>query len=155
MYRPALFLVKIYWRIFKPVTLGARIMLVTEEKVFLVQPRTLNYWNIPGGGIGKHESPEQGALRELFEETGIRSDKADYLLGTYTSSDEGKRDTVYIFIKKVREEFVAVSDIEIGQSGWFYFGELPEGTTSRTKMRIQEYLAGKRDINGLLKELHI
>jgi len=27
-------------------------------------------WNFPGGGIEKHESPEQACIRELYEETG-------------------------------------------------------------------------------------
>ena len=31
------------------------------------------WWEIPGGGINHGESSEQAALRELYEETGIRS----------------------------------------------------------------------------------
>ncbi len=29
-------------------------------------------WITPGGGVDDHESHEQGAIRELFEETGLR-----------------------------------------------------------------------------------
>lgn len=155
LYKTALFIMKLYWRVFKPKTYGARIILVTDTKVFLVQPRTTNFWNIPGGGIGKKEDPESGALRELYEETKIKIDSTDYLLGTYTSSDEGKHDTIYFFVKKLDSELIAKPDVEIGQAGWFAFGQLPEGTTARTKMRIQEYLDGGKNKKGSYHDLYI
>ncbi len=155
IYGITLFLVRIYWRVFKPQTRGAKLFLVTDTKIFLVQPRTMSYWSFPGGGINKNESPEQAVIRELYEEVGIRIDSIDYLLGTYTTSDEGKRDTVYLFVKKVDQELAAYPDMEIGRAGWFGFDHLPEGVTSRVRMRIQEYQAGKRDIYGLYKDLHI
>lgn len=37
-------------------------------------------WTMPGGGIELHESPEQGAVREVLEETGYRVE-LDALLG--------------------------------------------------------------------------
>ena len=30
------------------------------------------YWDIPGGGVEKGELPRDGALRECFEEAGVR-----------------------------------------------------------------------------------
>ncbi len=155
IYKTAYIIIRVYWRVFKPVTHGARILLVTDTKILLVQPRALKYWNIPGGGIKRKENPEQGAIRELYEETGIKIDSVDYLLGTYISSDEGKHDTIYFYIKRVEQELSTQNDIEIGNSGWFHFDQLPDGTTSRTKMRIQEYLEGMRNIEGLYKELHL
>jgi 8-oxo-dGTP pyrophosphatase MutT (NUDIX family) len=155
LYKTMLGIAKIYWKIFKPVTAGARIILVTDKKILLVQPRTLNYWNLPGGGMHKNEDPEKTAIREIYEEIGIEIDSVDFLLGTYISSDEGKRDTVYIFVKKVQNELLLHPDIEIGRAQWFEFGNLPAEVTPRTKMRITEYLAGKKNIKGLFKELHL
>lgn len=146
---------RIYWKVFKPITHGARILIVTDTKVLLVQPRTLNYWNLPGGGMHQNEDPEKAAIREIYEEIGIEIDSVDFLLGTYTSSDEGKRDTVYIFVKKVSTELSPHPDIEIGRAQWFDFNNLPEGVTSRTLMRIKEYLSGKKNITGLFKEFHL
>lgn len=149
LYKTLLFFARIYWRIFKPVTYGARIMIICKNKILLVQPRTLKYWNLPGGGINKKEGPEKGALREIREELGIKLDKADYLLGTYTSNAEGKKDTVYIFVKKIEEEIVPKIDIEIGQAGYFNIESLPETTTKPTKYRIQEFLSNQKNLSGL------
>jgi 8-oxo-dGTP pyrophosphatase MutT (NUDIX family) len=69
IYATLLFLVKFYWKLFKPETFGARIILIQDKKVLLVQHRNSKFWNLPGGGIKKNENPETGTLRELFEET--------------------------------------------------------------------------------------
>ncbi len=39
----------------------------------LVQNELQNRWQMPQGGIDKHEDPKAAALRELYEETGVRS----------------------------------------------------------------------------------
>lgn len=148
LYRIALFGARIYWRVFKPVTYGARIILVCNNKILLVQPCTLLYWNLPGGGINKNESPEAGAIRELHEELGIKIDKADYLLGTYTSNAEGKKDTIYIFVKNINTEIVPKVQIEIGNAGYFDINELPENVTKPTKFRIDEHQKGLKNISG-------
>jgi 8-oxo-dGTP pyrophosphatase MutT (NUDIX family) len=35
------------------------------------------YWNTPGGGVEPHETYQQAAQRELWEETGITTDQID------------------------------------------------------------------------------
>jgi 8-oxo-dGTP pyrophosphatase MutT (NUDIX family) len=41
-----------------------------RKEVLLVKRRDIPVWVIPGGGLDPHESPSQGAERELLEETG-------------------------------------------------------------------------------------
>jgi putative (di)nucleoside polyphosphate hydrolase len=41
----------------------------------LVQQETERRWQMPQGGIDEHEDAEAAALRELYEETGVRSVK--------------------------------------------------------------------------------
>lgn len=39
-------------------------------------------WQMPQGGIDKGESPKEAALRELFEETGVRADLVEKIAKT-------------------------------------------------------------------------
>jgi len=61
---------------------GAGVMLVNREgKVFVAQrlDSTLEAWQMPQGGLDEGEDPEDGALRELEEETGITRDKVEVI----------------------------------------------------------------------------
>lgn len=48
-------------------------LLNSDDKVFVAQrlDNSLDAWQMPQGGLDKGESPRDGALRELEEETGI------------------------------------------------------------------------------------
>lgn len=148
LYSCALGCARIYWRVVRPTTFGARVILISNNKVLLVQPRRARYWNLPGGGIKKNETPEQGALRELYEETGIHINKTDYILGTYYSQREGKRDTVTIVVVHTDSTHVPKLEIEIQQAVWFPWDQLPETVTRPTRWRIEEYLHNLKDIKG-------
>jgi putative (di)nucleoside polyphosphate hydrolase len=61
---------------------AAGVMLLNAEgKVFVAQrlDSTLEAWQMPQGGLDGGEDPQDGALRELEEETGISSDKVEIL----------------------------------------------------------------------------
>jgi putative (di)nucleoside polyphosphate hydrolase len=61
---------------------AAGVMLLNREgKVFVAQrlDSTLEAWQMPQGGLDEGETPEEGALRELEEETGIRRDKVEVI----------------------------------------------------------------------------
>lgn len=61
---------------------AAGIMLINAEgKVWVGQrlDSTLEAWQMPQGGLDEGEDPEEGALRELEEETGIGRDKVEIL----------------------------------------------------------------------------
>lgn len=53
-----------------------------------------NHWDIPGGTLKDGEDPAEGAMRETFEETGIRIGKP-VLFFCYSNVDE-KKDKQYI-----------------------------------------------------------
>jgi putative (di)nucleoside polyphosphate hydrolase len=61
---------------------AAGVMLLNREgKVWVGQrlDSTLEAWQMPQGGLDPGEAPEDGALRELEEETGIGRDKVEIL----------------------------------------------------------------------------
>ena len=64
----------------QPVRRIAGVLLVDETGRILMQhrdthaPISPNEWGMPGGGIEPGEEPEQAALRELLEETGLCPD---------------------------------------------------------------------------------
>lgn len=49
------------------------IVFINENKVLLQKRRDVPVWFLPGGGIDKGESPEKAVVREIYEETGIKS----------------------------------------------------------------------------------
>jgi 8-oxo-dGTP pyrophosphatase MutT (NUDIX family) len=49
------------------------VFVVWEEKVLLHLHRKLGMWLPPGGHIEKNELPDEAAVREVLEETGIRA----------------------------------------------------------------------------------
>lgn len=47
---------------------------------------------VPAGTLGKNEKPENGVLREIFEESGLKFDKVDQCLGLFEFYDEQKNE---------------------------------------------------------------
>lgn len=45
----------------------------TRSEVLLIKRRDIPVWVLPGGGLDPGELPEEGAIREVWEETGFTS----------------------------------------------------------------------------------
>lgn len=44
-----------------------------RDRVLAIRRRDVDVWVLPGGGCEPHETPEQSILREVFEETGLKT----------------------------------------------------------------------------------
>lgn len=88
-----------------------------------VEPKA-GWWCLPGGFMELGETPEEAALRELTEETGI-SGKIDRLLGVCSDSSP-QYDTVLMvgyLAPHTGEEPIAGDDAE--EVRWFSFDKIP------------------------------
>jgi 8-oxo-dGTP pyrophosphatase MutT (NUDIX family) len=78
---------------------AARVVLVADRRVLLQhgfdpgRPEAGTWWLTPGGGLNDGESVEDGAVREVFEETGLRLSPAQLgpVIATRVASFEFER----------------------------------------------------------------
>jgi len=129
-----------WWFIFRPITVGVKVIATYENKILLVKTRYSNYWSLPGGGVKKGESVFDCAKRETLEETGIKIDRLK-CHGIYFNFSEYKSDHIILLSAEAKSDVVH-SGLEIEKIKFFDFNSLPENASSATKRRIQEYLSG-------------
>jgi len=111
---------QLYWRMFKPKTYGVRILIHDEDNVLLIQQTygDKNLLLIPGGGYKpKKETPLDAAKREVLEELGTAPENITEL-GTYTTTAEGKLDTVALFSGTVTPAAIHIQKLEIAKIQW-------------------------------------
>ncbi|MCD8140521.1 MAG: NUDIX domain-containing protein [Planctomycetaceae bacterium] len=103
----------------KRIRRGARIVLLSPDRRFLLLHFAYtngplagtDYWGVPGGGLEAGESPHDGAVRELLEETGIAADDlgpiravGEYDFRLMSGEDVSQHD--WYFLHRVEEEAV-------------------------------------------------
>lgn len=137
-------ILKVAWRVFGPTTMGVKIIARDPDgRILLVKARYLEQWTLPGGGVHKRETPEDAAVRELREETGIRVAPDELrLVGLLSSFREGKSDYVAVFACELGAGVTPSPGGEIEGVAFCRVDELPEPTSERTRRRIDEFLAG-------------
>lgn len=117
---------KTYCFIFRPKSLGVKIVVENNNKLLMVR---IGYahkkFTFPGGGVKKKESFEEAAKRELEEEVGIKT--ASLIeMGEYTSESNYKKNIVKCFYLHTDSSFVKIDNFEIIESGWYDSGKFPE-----------------------------
>ena len=134
--------------LFRVKTLGARILVIRDNKeVLLVKHTYLPGWYTIGGGIDATEHGREAAVRELHEEAGIRPLAALKLFGFYYNPAHKRDDYIALY---VCEEFTQenVKSNEIAEVKWFPLKALPDDATPSTKKRVAEYL-GKEEVGDI------
>lgn len=134
----------LYWRIFKPITLGARTLVVKDGAVLLVRMTYCEGWYLPGGGVDKGETFQAAAHRELREECGLRTETSR-LQGLYLNPYYGSIDHVAVYVVERFEGALAPDPKEIAEARFFAIDALPDGLKKGHRRRIEEY-AGRRPV---------
>lgn len=93
-------------------------------EVALVATRGSSIWSLPKGLINKGESPEETALREVREETGLNGrlinliDKGSYWYFIKEENVKCKK-TVYYYLMEFMSGSVKEHDSEVDEVSWF------------------------------------
>jgi ADP-ribose pyrophosphatase YjhB (NUDIX family) len=125
-----------------PLTAGDAAVIDSAGRILLMQRTDDHKWALPAGGLEVGETPVDGVLREVFEETGVRC-QAVALVGVFDSRLCGyySRHHIYIITFLCRP----IGDIpshfqgdETLDTGWFAEDALPEALHPGVQKRIPE-----------------
>ena len=140
-YRFLLPFARLYWFLFRPQTRGAKCLILAEGKVLLIQNTYHRYgfWNLPGGRVGRQETPEGAVVREVREEVGL-SLSSVMKLGEWKSTLEYKQDTVHIFLAEFSHlPKITIDPVEISTAEWYPIAALPEHTYTTVTKALEMY----------------
>jgi 8-oxo-dGTP pyrophosphatase MutT (NUDIX family) len=122
-------------RYFKNTTRVRTLVLNEKQEVLLVRSWFGHQrWSLPGGGIGRRESPITAAIREVFEETGIHI-QPDHIkpLGTFANGDSSAPFTVDGYIANIPDQPAHITPLrrlELLDAAWFSLRAIPAERSS-------------------------
>jgi len=110
-------------------------------RVLLQKRRDIPVWSLPGGGLGSKENPEKAVIREIEEETGIKS-KVIRQIAEYTFKS-GKIN--YFFECKQIGGKIQTSD-ESSNVNFFSVGKLPKPYDPLVPQLVDDALKHQKSI---------
>ena len=113
-----------------------------RQRVLLCHRRDYDLWNLPGGGMEKGESPWDGVLREVMEETGLKVEVIK-LLGIYSKPDVNE--IVFSFLCKPIAGKLTLND-EADKIEYFEIDKLPSNTSPKQVERIKDALKDNESV---------
>lgn len=136
-------LFQVWFRLSRPMTLGARVIARDKEGRFLlVRHGYTPGWYLPGGGVERGETLEEAAVRELAEEGGVQATGSLRLVHVFANFASFPGDHVALFEAPAWAPCPPRAGPEIAERGFFAADALPEGTTRATRARIFEASQG-------------
>jgi len=82
-----------------------------------------NYWGMPGGKIKREELPEEAAVRELSEETGIEAEicaPSGFCFETIYENNKAIFDFKIYFFKFITAKDISNHNSQEGELKWFW-----------------------------------
>lgn len=121
---------------------GAFGMIFNNKGEILLCHRTdKNVWNLPGGVIDPNESPWAAAVREVFEETGLKV-RLKHLTGVYfkkRAKEGGQEALVFNFLCERISGRIHTTN-EAQEIKFFPTNKLPKTLSNNQRERITDYL---------------
>jgi len=129
--------------------LSAGVAVIDSDKVLLIKRKDFEVWGLPGGMMDPGETIAQTAVRETFEETGIKV-KLTRLVGIYCSPRwHHGGDNVVVFAGIPQNDQIKISPDEIVDAGYCSISQLPEPLIWWHRQRILDAIKGKKGIARL------
>lgn len=125
-----------------------RVVVLNERQEILLVRSWFGHqrWSLPGGGIRRREPPIEAAIRETFEETGVRI-APDHIkpLGQFKNGDSNAPFTVDCYTAHVSSQpayIAARQRLEMLDVSWFPLAALPEtrSTTVDNALKLAPHL---------------
>jgi ADP-ribose pyrophosphatase YjhB (NUDIX family) len=127
-----------------PLAAGDAAVIDGRGRILLVRRADNGKWAMPGGALEVGETPAEGVVREVLEETGVRC-RAVALVGVFDSRLCGtlSRHHLYQFTFLCQPLNASAPEapshaVEVLDVGWFPEGGLPEGLDPGHVTRIPE-----------------
>jgi 8-oxo-dGTP diphosphatase len=125
------------------ISIGATAVVVKDGKVLLTKRRDYPVWVLPGGAIEFGESPDQAAVRETLEETGLVVE-VTRLIGVYTRVSAADRtDHGFAYLAEIRGGTLTHETSETRDAAFFPPDALPRDTVWWHRTRIVDAVAGQ------------
>ncbi|MDQ0577601.1 NUDIX hydrolase [Agromyces albus] len=107
------------------------VMNSTNQVLLVRQDYGYRFFGLPGGKIEDGESPDEAAIRELFEETGLRTNAVTpHSVHDLVYPGSGSKYRAHVFSC---DQATGVLDVqmpdEISSVGWYALNELPSPLT--------------------------
>ena len=112
-----------------------------KNRVLFCLRNDYDLWNLPGGGLENDESPWQGVIREVKEETGLTVEVVR-LIGVY--SKPNKNEIVFSFECKVVGGNLTLNE-EARDIKYFSMNETPENTVKKQIERVKDFFENKNE----------
>jgi ADP-ribose pyrophosphatase YjhB (NUDIX family) len=121
------------------------VILEKKNRIVLVRRRyepQAGLWGLPAGFMEYGETPEQTAIREVREETGLTVE-IDRLHGAYRGgSQAGARVLLLVYLASIRAGRLRAGD-DAEAVDWFEFGAFPELAFTSHRRALREYDAAR------------
>lgn len=117
---------------------SAHIILVNKQgNILLTQRQDVPIWVIPGGHLEKGETPKDAAIRELYEETGIKANDVT-LIAKYCIRNTTKK---FLFSCQMSDNSTIKKSFEVRNARWVNPFKLPAPISLYETKKINDFLS--------------